>query len=176
MPESTFEKIMRKSGTKPSSCKCQKCKQQCMNSPCIGTPEDMKRLIDAGYADRLAPTQWAFGMLIGMHHEPVAMIAPQFDQERGCCTFLKDGLCTLHELGLKPTEGRLSNHVAGPTNFIPKKSIGWNVAKEWLDAGWDEERVEEVLVGAAIVQALKDSARLYAEEAAARLASSEENY
>lgn len=178
MPESTFEKIMRKSGVKPTSCKCQKCKQQCQTAPCIGTPEDMKRLIDAGYVYQLAVTGWGFGMLIGVHPEPVAMIAPDFDQERGCCTFFQDGLCTLHAKGLKPTEGRLSHHSQGGEGFKPQKSIGWQIAKEWLDAGWTDQKVEDVLVGAALVQAMKDSARLFAEEAAAlqQQAPGEENY
>ena len=49
------------------------------------------------------------------------------------CTFYHDGLCELHDKGLKPTEGRLSHHSMRLDNWTPKKSISWNVAKEWED-------------------------------------------
>lgn len=47
--------------------------------------------------------------------------------------FFHDGLCELHDKGLKPTEGRLSHHSMRLDNWSPKKSISWNVAKEWED-------------------------------------------
>ena len=49
------------------------------------------------------------------------------------CTFFHDGLCELHDKGLKPTEGKLSHHTISIDNFSTKKSISWNVAKEWED-------------------------------------------
>ena len=52
--ETSLQRIMRKTGRRPIECKCQKCKQQC-KTPCLGTPEDILRLIKAGYKDRLAP-------------------------------------------------------------------------------------------------------------------------
>ena len=50
--KSTFSHIMQKSGRKPTVCRCEKCKSQC-HTPCLGTPEDIQKLMDAGYADRL---------------------------------------------------------------------------------------------------------------------------
>lgn len=44
----------------------------------------------------------------------------------------ENGLCILHDKGLKPTEGRLSHHTVRKDNFNPAMSIAWNVAKEWL--------------------------------------------
>jgi hypothetical protein len=34
---STFENIIRKTGRKPVSCKCNVCKSQCSKAPCLGT-------------------------------------------------------------------------------------------------------------------------------------------
>ena len=49
------------------------------------------------------------------------------------CTFFKDGLCELHTLGLKPTEGRLSHHSTRLDNFKRNKSISWAVVQEWMN-------------------------------------------
>ncbi len=125
----TFSYIMQKSGRKPTACSCDKCKSQC-RIPCLGTPEDIGRLIDAGYKDRLAPTSWLAGMLMGVTDRAIDMV--QAKVENGWCTFYHDGLCELHDNGLKPTEERLSHHSIRVDNFKPKKSLSWLVAKEWL--------------------------------------------
>lgn len=127
----TFNYIARKSGRKPTACACERCKSQC-HTPCLGTPEDINRLIDAGYADRLEPTYWAAGMIMGVTDRPIKMVQPRLEKN-GWCTFRRpDGLCELHDKGLKPTEGRLSHHSLRADNFNPKKSLSWLVAKEWI--------------------------------------------
>ena len=128
--ETPLQRIIRKTGRKPVQCKCRLCKQQC-HTPCLGTPQDILKLIESGYKDRLAPTEWLVGMIMGVIDMPVPMI--QAKQEGDWCTFYKDGLCELHDAGLKPTEGRLSHHSIRLDNFKPSKSIAWNVAKEWLN-------------------------------------------
>jgi hypothetical protein len=130
--ETTFEKISRKTGRKPINCKCELCKTQC-KTPCLGTPEDMFKIIGAGYTDRVALTTWKAGMLLGVIDRPVQMIQPLFDKVKGTCTFFTNGLCELHDKGLKPTEGRLSHHSTTAETFNPKKSLSWAVAKEWLN-------------------------------------------
>ena len=65
-------------------------------------------------------------------------------EENGYCTFFRDGLCELHDLGLKPTEGRLSHHSITKENFKFGKSLSWNVAKEWMDMR-NGEIVEEII-------------------------------
>lgn len=131
MAESTFYKIARKTGRKPVECKCSACKSQCMIAPCLGTPEDIEKIIDAGYGDKIFDTAWASGIMIGVTSKIVDMY--QALQRPEGCVFFKDGLCELHDKGLKPTEGRLSHHSIKPDNFVRAKSISWNVAKEWLD-------------------------------------------
>lgn len=131
MENPQLERIMRASGRLPSSCDCEKCRNQC-HTPCLGTPDDIVRLIDAGYGDRVAITTWMAGMLIGVYPSPVLMIQPTLE-DNGWCTFRRpDGLCELHDKGLKPTEGRLSHHSAGPDSMDPEKNLTWLVAKEWL--------------------------------------------
>lgn len=118
--ETTFEKIVRRTGKKLISCKCQLCKSQCMQ-PCKGTPEDIKKLIDAGYGDRLMQVN-VFG---------IDIITPKYDEDKKSCTFFTNGLCELHDLELKPTEGKLSHHSTSLMNFNPKKSLTVAVLKEW---------------------------------------------
>ena len=97
----------------------------------VPTPEDILRLLKAGYRERLAPTRWAVGLLLGKIPYIVPMV--QAKQEAGGCTFFQDGLCELHAAGLKPTEGRLSHHTITMENLKFGMSLSWNVAKEWLD-------------------------------------------
>jgi hypothetical protein len=107
MSETTLEKISRLSGIKQISCACEACKDACRTCPCIGTPEDIDRLVTAGHANRLRLVLW------------------------GACTFFtENGLCELHDKGLKPTEGRLSNHNGQEWN--PETFLTLLVAKEWL--------------------------------------------
>lgn len=140
--ETSLQCIMRKTGRKPIECKCQKCKQQC-KTPCLGTPEDILRLINAGYKERLAVTHWWVGVARGKLDFPVIMIQAR-QEENGYCTFYHDGLCELHDLGLKPTEGRLSHHSITKENFKFGKSLSWNVAKEWMDMR-NGDIVEEII-------------------------------
>ena len=134
---SQLQRIMIKTGRKPCECKCKLCQAQC-HTPCLGTPQDIMRLVDAGYADRLAVTEWAAGIYMGVISEPVIMLQAirdgedEFD-EKAHCTFFHDGLCELHDKGLKPTEGRLSHHSHRIDNFKASRSISWAVAQEWLN-------------------------------------------
>lgn len=128
---STEARIMALSGTKPSECSCDSCKRLC-HTPCIGTPEDIEKLINAGYGDRLAPSLWCVGMLNGLTRTPIKMIMP-IREESGWCTFrLPDGLCELHEKGLKPLEGKLASCRPKPKGWTLQRDFTWLIAKEWL--------------------------------------------
>lgn len=130
--ETTFQKISRKTGRKQTFCKCEKCKSQCTHQCCLGTPEDIQALINAGYADRLADTGWAAGVAMGVTKEIVDMVQPLYDKTKKACTFYNNGLCELHDKGLKPTEGKLSHHSLKADNWTPSKSLAWMIAKEWI--------------------------------------------
>ena len=132
---------MHKSGRKPTSCACEKCRNQC-KTPCLGTPEDIERLIEAGYGNRLSPTEWWAGSLMGVVKGPVLMIQAK-REDNGWCTFRRpDGLCELHDKGLKPTEGRLSHHTMGLDNFDPRRNLAWLVAQEWLPLQKEFEKLK----------------------------------
>lgn len=128
--ETALQRIIRKTGRKPVECRCAACRAQC-RTPCLGTPGDILRLLEAGYRRRLAPTLWGVGLLLGRLPYAVPMV--QARRENGYCTFFRDGLCELHGAGLKPTEGRLSYHTLTEENFRFGRSLSWNVAREWLD-------------------------------------------
>lgn len=131
MAENGLQKIIRKTGRKPTVCKCQACKNQC-RTPCLGTPEDILKLIEAGYTEMLKPTYWCVGLVLGKLDYSIAMIqAIQTDE--GWCIFHRDGLCGLHTSGLKPTEGKLSHHAITKENYVFGKGLAYNVAKEWID-------------------------------------------
>lgn len=118
--ESTFQKIVRKSGFKPVECKCNVCKTQCIK-PCFGTPEDMEKIIAAGHQKRVQ------AVII----DDVPMITPLLDASKGACTFFTNGLCELHDSGLKPTVGKLAHHSTTLQNFNIKKSPSKLVMDEW---------------------------------------------
>lgn len=140
--ESTFHKIIRKTGKKPTYCKCKLCKMQCSH-PCLGTPDDMILLMMEGYGKRVMKIFWDGAIEFGLYDEPIPMLTPLYDEQKKSCTFFTDGLCELHDLGLKPTEGKLSHHSTTAENFNVKKSIGWAVAKEWINIS--DEQLKQVV-------------------------------
>lgn len=123
--------IMTVSGTYSCQCSCEKCKNLC-RTPCLGTPEDISALISAGYESRLAPILWGVGMLAGLIGYPIKMIQPKIE-DNGWCTFrTADGLCELHDKGLKPLEGKLASCRPKPANWDIRKDYTWLIAKTWL--------------------------------------------
>ena len=139
---SPLQRIMQRTGRRPTECRCQLCKRQC-HTPCLGTPQDILRLMDAGYTDRLSPTLWAAGVMMGVVSQPVPLIQAQcldgawgglldVGADSHCTFYTADGLCELHDKGLKPTEGRLSHHSIRLDNFRASRSISWAVVQEWL--------------------------------------------
>lgn len=138
-------KIVKNTGRRPVECNCIKCQSQC-RVPCLGTPDDILKLIKAGYIDKLKITLWCVGVALGEFPVPIPMV--QIEQTDTGCVFFKNGLCELHDLGLKPTEGRLSHHEFRLDNFIFKLSLGWNVAKEWID----DDNFAKVIKAIALVE------------------------
>jgi len=109
-------------------CACQKCKRMCQLSPCMGTPEDIEKLLNAGHADKLAITAW------GNPGNTYVVIMPRKKTNEavitnmvGECVFYEKGKCLLHADGLKPKEGRISNHRTSH-NGLKVRNV---VAVEW---------------------------------------------
>jgi hypothetical protein len=119
------EWIKLNTGALEHSCSCKACKQMCKTSPCLGTPEDILNIIEAGYKKELASTLWCAGLKFGQI--PLAMVQP-FKTKSGRCAFLdKDDLCKLHEKGLKPIEGKLATHKGGAGD-----KLTFVVARTWV--------------------------------------------
>lgn len=99
-----------------NACSCDVCKDQCKR-PCWGTPSDTVALLDAGYAKRLMLDYWVGD---GRNGDDIRLISPALTGyegrsapfcPKGVCVFQRaDGLCELHDLGLKPQEGCEAHH------------------------------------------------------------------
>lgn len=119
--------IEKMSGMQSNACACDRCVNMCKTAPCIGTPQDMMNIIEAGFVDRVELVHMMAGVNYGL--PPVDLIAPKFNNDR--CTFLDaNDRCELHALGLKPTEGKLANHgvhQVGDGKYPP----AWIVMARW---------------------------------------------
>ena len=141
--EEIFDRIAKQIGKQPTSCSCEKCKQMCQRTPCLGTPQDILALIDAGYADKVCYTLWVAGIALGHISYPIPMIQIRSinnDKKDGCCIFFQDGKCELHDKGLKPTEGRLSQHEVSSKELQKEYNLSYQTAKEWMN----EENMEVI--------------------------------
>lgn len=116
-----------------NSCTCEKCKNMC-KTPCMGTLTDILKLVKAGYTDRLSKSMWGVGMITETYPSFIPFIGPKIDEKTGYCTFYKNGLCELHDLGLKPTEGALTHCtdkvVITKEEF--KETINYKIAMSWV--------------------------------------------
>lgn len=100
------------------------------HTPCLGTPQDILRLIEAGYANKVAYTEWGVGILLGFTPYVIPMV--QIEEKNGWCVFYHDGKCELHDKGLKPTEGILASHYTSPEELKPEHNLTFAVAREWM--------------------------------------------
>lgn len=102
----------------------------CKNSPCIPTPDEVVRIIDAGYYKDMAVTTV---LIPGQAYQCVMPKAVKdTSSETGeRCVFLDHrGLCALHDKGLKPIEGRFA--LCGTTTLDSIK-LRYMVLKTWAD-------------------------------------------
>ena len=131
--EEVFNRIANRIGKQPISCNCEKCRQMCQRSPCLGTPHDILALIEAGYVDKVCYTLWAAGMVLGHITRPIEMVQIKYkgNGPNGECVFFHDGKCDLHESGLKPTEGKLSHHEVSMKELLKENNLTYQVAIEW---------------------------------------------
>jgi hypothetical protein len=135
-------------------CRCSECRRLCQTSrPCWGLPEEIDRLIDEGYADRLM-LDYYDGELT--NYKTLYIITPAI---RGCekekapffphgrCTFFTDyEECEIH--AMKPLEGRTTIHgMNGDHRKIHMTIVqlwdsdaGRRVVQRWKDkVGWIDD-------------------------------------
>jgi hypothetical protein len=99
-----------------NECSCERCANMCMTSPCFPTPQEVEVLIEEGFGDQLSPTKF-INIQDGKVYNVIAPIGIQTAHNIGginimlpTCVFFKDKKCQLHNLCLKPLEGRLASH------------------------------------------------------------------
>lgn len=103
---------------------CARGVRMCYHTPCIGTVDDLERLIDAGYAKKLMLDYWCG--IPEEHSSPdrenpftsdVMYLVPAITglegktapfARHGKCTMLVDNQCSIHASGLKPIQGKLA--------------------------------------------------------------------
>ena len=136
----------------PTACSCEACKNMC-HRPCWPTPAEAHALMDAGFAARLMADYWSAAdhdirILCGALKGCEGHAAPYLpESEEGCTFWNAQGLCDLHDLGLKPLEGRLAIHGAPTT----RRSLHEEVALLWdneegraaVDRWWQARNEEE---------------------------------
>src|SRR5262245_51533200 len=113
------------------SCTCEKCIRACQRAPGWMSPEEARKAIDNGYADRLMRDWFEPSSKYG-NKERIYVLAPaslgcegkdapEVDREdlhniirglewnKGRCTFFNDeGRCEVHESGFKPLQCKSS--------------------------------------------------------------------
>lgn len=151
---------------KETECSCKQCRAMCKR-PCFGTPEDIQKIIDAGFGDRLMLDHHCgldpdndVSLLCPALKGSESKNAPYVPSSEKGCTFWKYGKCELHNLKLKPLQGRIAIH-DGIDEFEDGKSTGdhiselWNtdegrnLVKKWCsDRGVPEDHVEPTVLDA----------------------------
>lgn len=125
----------------PTQCDCERCSIMCQG-PCCGTPQDVLKLIESGYAHRLMLDDWPDASFIPIAIKPALKghegeKAPWDVQSYEGCTFWIDGKCELHNLDLKPIQGRLAHH----DNTKEQDEVIGQLIKD----AWNTEEAQEVI-------------------------------
>ena len=107
-----------------SVCGCSRCQSFCRHRPCWPTPDEVRKLIDAGHAERLMIDWWGGNSFRGEFTDipilcPAGVGHEKDDADEGDmflmrpprmkCVMFKGGLCALHDTGMKPVEGRCTS-------------------------------------------------------------------
>lgn len=119
----------------------------CANSTCMPTPSEARSLIRAGYAHRMATYRFL------PDPERMAVVGPAPKGKEGArnllmtrtglnCSFFDGRHCELHDIGLKPMEGRLAHHTR------PWQPIRLHTLAHWK--GRQFQSVETMLERAAL--------------------------
>ncbi len=127
--------IIKQYGMITSECSCSECQEKCKSRVCWGTPDQIEKLIDLGYTDKLMYDYWAGDF--GSNNGQVGIICPAMVGYEGktapfwphgkCCMYNSDGKCIIHEI--KPLEGVIAGH--DKTSYGTCKNVHELVAKTW---------------------------------------------
>lgn len=126
-----------------NSCTCDRCKAMCKR-PCWPTPEEAEAMINAGLAPKMMLDYW-------MDQSNIYLVCPAENGYEGrkaswwpgmdgCVFQTPDGLCSIHNSGYKPYEGRMVRHDIKGNKLHKKVAIMWNsdngrrVVEKWKNA------------------------------------------
>lgn len=120
------------------TCACLDCKMMCHRTPCLGTPEEMMAIQKAGFGDKLIVVKVYDSFMLSPDSED-AQFKFNYLPVKGRCTFLTDrGQCRLHDLGLKPIEGRNAIHDGGEhPGDVVNLDMTSTVLRRALSRSWD---------------------------------------
>lgn len=105
----------------------------CRQVPCLGTPDDMARLIRTGYGDMLCRS-----LVVGIergtktsaqHHLPIV----QLRHNDGGCVMFQRGECLLRHAGLTPIQGRIHNAAGEILDRDMKHLVILRIVSAWAD-------------------------------------------
>ena len=132
----------------PAACSCDSCKDMCKR-PCWPLPEEAEALIAAGYGDKLMYDYWAGDSELNTYdlgegetgNGDIGLLCPaepgregrrtSFLPHGGCVLQNEAGLCVLHDLKLKPIEGRLARCLSDKADDILDVNVHKCVAATW---------------------------------------------
>tara|TARA_Y100000310_G_scaffold63233_1_gene58526 strand:+ start:609 stop:1097 length:489 start_codon:yes stop_codon:yes gene_type:complete len=119
-----------------TACQCDTCKSFCQSRVGWPTPDEAQALIDAGYAGRLMLDFWIKDDRVDAD---VLILAPAALECEGkqapsnpiaaCSFFSAEGLCNLHDAGLKPFECKVAKHDNDACDTLHEE-----VARLWHEA------------------------------------------
>lgn len=121
------------SSFRPFACSCKQCRGLCANVSCAGTPQDIKALIDAGHKDDLIPTVHWGSLEFGL--PPLECVMIRHGAEGIGCSLFVGGKCSLHDKGLKPSEGKFANHNPHEQSF-PHICATWLIEENRELVAW----------------------------------------
>jgi hypothetical protein len=132
-------------GRKAAVCSCDGCRSMCKNSPCLPTPEEALRIMDAGYVKEMVLTTVMVPGETINSEVGYECIMPEAVKDTSSptnerCVFLDHrDLCVLHDKGLKPVEGRFA--ICGTTELDSIK-LRYMVARTWTDTALGKKIVD----------------------------------
>lgn len=142
----TLEEILPQLTIGENVCACEKCNAMCDKRACWPTPEEAVAIIDAGYGDQLMLDWWngdhfdeAYDRILILCPGETGSVGQRSDREYwmffqsggGPCSMHRDDLCFLHDLGLKPLEGRYSRHGLPTDEDSPYMKLHEAMAESW---------------------------------------------
>lgn len=135
-----------------TECQCKDCQEACQRTPCLGTPQDMQRLIERGHREHITWVDWCGGHEHGITSIPMLALRADFEeraaQQKTFIEFLiasegfmggtcpmwdrTTGLCKIH--AYKPTEGKMGNcHPGKPISIRESPTLA--VVFSWMLPG-----------------------------------------